>query len=243
MTQIIAIVSFKGGSGKSSVTAGLAAGLAAAGKKVLAIDADPQGGLGAALGLQEADWMGTTWDLLGRFRLGDCLVDAHGFQVIPADLRLAGAELSTSSGWQDRLRDRLEGETGRWDFVLIDSAPGLGVLPFVALRAAQLALIVCPQDYMSIRVLPHVLNTCERAQTPVMGLVPTMTGSRTRHETDAGVTMADEYGELPLLPEIPRRVAVQDAALSGQPVQSYEPASDASAAFARLTERIIQNAR
>lgn len=233
----IAIVSFKGGAGKSTTTANVAAQLVSQGRSVLAVDMDPQGGLTAALGA-DGGAMGSTWDLLGRTTIDHCIAETLcGVEIIPANVRLAGAELETRSGWQDRLRDRLDGTTGL-DFVLIDSAPGLGVLPFMALRGASHCLIVCPPDFLSVRVIPHVLAIAERAGTSVLGIVPTMVTTRSRHAREALASMSADYADL-VLPGIPQRVAVQDAALAGQPVQSFAPTSDATEAFRILTERII----
>lgn len=236
MPQTIAVVSFKGGAGKSTTTAGLASEFALSGRHVLAVDVDPQGGLTAALGV-EINGSATTWDWLNRSPLENCIVATDaGVEVVPANMRLAGAELSTSSGWQHRLRDRIEQATG-FDVVLFDSAPGLGVLPFMALRAARHALIVCPPDFLSVRVIPHVLAVCERAECQPLGIIPTMVTTRTRHAREALASMVADYGEL-LLPGIPQRVVVQDAALTGVPVQTYAPDSDAAQAFGLITERI-----
>lgn len=241
----IAVVSFKGGAGKSATTANLAGALASQGRANLVVDVDPQGGLTGALGASEPFPDGTITDVLAGARLlGESITWPHeGIGLVPADVNLAGAEVAVVGrhGWQDILRSAVAHyeATSYYppDYVLFDSAPGLGVLPFMALRAASHALIVCPPDFMSVRVLPHVLASAERAGTKVLGIAPTMVAYRTTHEKEALEAMQQNYGEL-LLPSIPRRVIVQDASLAGRPVQVFAPHVDVCDAFAALLKGI-----
>lgn len=242
MSQIITVASFKGGAGKSTTTASLAYGLAQKGHRVLVVDADSQGGVTAALGLT-GPFRATLADVVAnRSTMAAAAIPAHGFEVVPSEVDLAGAEIEVvgTRGWQSRIGQRLETITakGETDFVLIDSAPGLGVLPFMALHAARLALIVTPLDFMSVRVLPQMLATCARARTEVLGILPTMVSGRTMHEREALDAIMASYPEL-ILPGIPRRVALQEAAVAGQPIGLYSPRSDATKAYNTITEELL----
>jgi chromosome partitioning protein len=244
----LAVVAHKGGAGKTVVAANLAAAAVGRGRRVVAVDCDPQGGLGAALGVQPGK-PGLYEVLAGRVgaeeALRECSVE--GLMVLPADLDLAGAEVE------------LPGRRGRWqlaldealrpldeDLVVIDTAPGLGVLPYVALAAAQAVVVACPADFLALRVLRSVFETVEQVKglkpgLAVVGIVPTMTTGRTRHEADVLEELARSWPGQVLGP-VPRRVVVQDAALAGMPVSAYDPRSPVGAVFDELTGEVLQRA-
>jgi chromosome partitioning protein len=168
--------------------------------------------------------------------------------IIPADLDLAGAEIELPrlTGWQTRLRRLIDVLAPRYDAVVIDTAPGLGVLPFLGLAAARQVLIVCPPEFLAFRALEPVLTTIHRAQDLVgelriLGLVPTLASRSTRHYREVLEELVRGYPEL-VFPEIPRRIAVQDAQLAGPAVIEYAPASDAALAFHVLAREVIRRA-
>lgn len=250
MGATLAVAAHKGGSGKSLVVANLAAALAAQGARVLAVDADSQGALGAALGVHPAK--PTVYEVVGgRARAADAIetTTTEGVDLLPADLDLAGAEveLPQRPGWQTTLRRALDPIRADYDLVVIDTAPGLGPLPYMALIGADAALLVCPPDFLSFRALPTLLATVERARAVVphmrpLGIIPTLTGARTRHETEVLAELQTRHGPL-LLPAIPRRVVVADAALAGEPVTTFAPYSEAAEAFAALAKEVRSRAQ
>jgi chromosome partitioning protein len=135
---------------------------------------------------------------------------------------------------------------GAYELVLIDTPPGLGVLPYAALVAADQALLVCPPDFLAFRALPTLLDTIERARQVVpqlgaLGIVPTLTGARTRHENEVLAELAAQHGGL-LLPPVPRRVVVADAALAGEPVVAFAPYSEPAEVFATLAKEVRHRA-
>jgi chromosome partitioning protein len=249
MSAAIAVVAHKGGAGKTLLVANLAAALVGEGAGVLAVDADPQGALGAALGIRPTK--PTLYEVLAdRAGTGDAIETTalDRLDVLPADLDLAGAEveLTRRPDWQPILRHALDPTRDEYDLLLIDSAPGLGVLPYAALVAADAALVTCPADFLAFRALPTLLEAIDRARELVpgmrpLGIVPMFTGTRTRHEADVLAELRDRHGEL-LLPAIPRRVVVADAALAGEPITVYAPYSEAAEAFAALAKEVRRRA-
>ena len=247
MTLVLRIViaAQKGGAGKTTVAVNLAGALAGLGHRVLIVDADPQGAAGSALGIP-----------LGKPTLYEVLTDqaeareaivptsTPGLCVLPADLDLAGAEveLPQQSDWQQALAQRLGSLDQFCDIVLIDTPPGLGVLSYTAMRAATAALVACPLEFLAVRSLPYLRETTARAGVPLLGIVPTFAGANTRHGRDAAEALQESYGAL-LLPSIPRRIALQDAALAGQPITTYQPAGDAASAYFTLAKEVITRAQ
>lgn len=230
----------KGGSGKTTVTANLAGALAGAGHQVLVVDVDPQGGAGAALGV--AVTKPTLYEVLSGAASAAAAVQptaTPGVSVLPADLDLAGAEveLPRTADWQSTLRKALVGLRG-FDVMVIDTAPGLGVLPFIALRSADRVLVICPPDFLSFRSLPTVLEAATRARVPLIGIVPNRIERRTRHEADVLAELHARHGGS-LLAEIPGRVVLRDATIAGQPVSTYAAHSDAAVAFDRLAKEVM----
>lgn len=237
--QRIAVAAHKGGSGKTTVSVNLAGALVAAGKRVLVVDVDPQGAAAAALGVTVTK--PTLYEVLGGIaRAPDAIQPTalEGLSVLPADLDLAGAEveLPARPSWQSTLRSALT-PVKDFDTMVIDTAPGLGVLPYVALMAADRVLVICPPDFLSFRSLPTVLEAATRARVPLIGIVPNRVEGRTRHEADVLAELRARHGDA-LLPEIPGRVVLRDATIAGEPVSSYAPRSEAAAAFDRLAKEV-----
>jgi chromosome partitioning protein len=130
--------------------------------------------------------------------------------------------------------------------VVLDTPPGLSVLSYLALAASDAVIVTCVPEYLAYRSLKAVLSTIEQARrsTPslrVLGIVPTLTSARTRHEAEVIAELESTYPGL-LLPPIPRRVAVADAALAGLPVIDFAPNSAATDAFVVLAKEVIDRA-
>lgn len=235
------VAAHKGGSGKTTVAVNLAGALAANARRVLVVDADPQAAAAAALGVRPHK--PTLYEALrgqAGVREAVAATDTPGLVLLPSDLDLAGAEveLPRDPGWQDALAVLLAPLQSICDVAIIDTPPGLGVLSFTALRAASAALVVCPLEFLAYRSLPHLRETTDRAGVPLLGIVPTFGTSTTRHAREVADAMAEDYPGL-ILPAIPRRIALQDAAVAGQPITAYQPSSDAAAAFSRLAQEVL----
>ena len=241
----IVVVAHKGGVGKTTVTVNLGGAFAALGRRVLLVDCDPQGSLADALGLE------VTAPTLAEVLAGEAALAAavrptnvDGLAVLPANQGLTNIEdrLYGRAGWYQALRDAL-GSLGDYDVVLVDTPPGLGVLSFLGILAGDAALVLCPPEFLAYRALPTVLATLERARqiTPdlaLAGILPTLVGGRSRHQQTVLAELEAAYGAL-LLPPVPRRAVLQDAARAGLPVTTYAPRSDAATAFRTLAQVLL----
>jgi chromosome partitioning protein len=241
----IVIAAHKGGSGKTTVAVNLAGALAQLGMRVLLVDTDPQGAASAALGVEPRK--PTLYEVIsGTAKRNEAIVGTStpGLSILPADLDLAGAEveLPREDRWQQRLGDVLVSLEELCDIAVIDTPPGLGVLSYIALQAATEVMVVCPPEYMAFRSLPHLQEMAVRANVPLTGIVPTMTTTVSRHAREVLDQLREEYPGL-LLPSIPRRVALQDAALSGLPVTTFDPHSDAARRFLTLAKEVLDRAK
>jgi chromosome partitioning protein len=240
---MLCIGAYKGGVGKTTVAVNMAASLAVR-HRVLLVDLDPQAGLAAGLGV-DAEGPGTYEVLHGADITAAAVPTAiDGLELVSATLDLAGAavELLSTHGWQHRLRDALRSATEDFDWGVVDTPPGLGVLTQLALVACDAVVAPCSPDFMAARSLPLLFDTITHARAvqphlELAGIVPTMVGTRTLHEREVLELLHDRHGEL-LLPAIPRRVAVADAAVAGRPIVAHRPGSIASLAFHRLAEEV-----
>ena len=236
----------KGGVGKTTLAINLAGALAERGKRTLLVDVDPQGAATAAAGLGPSE--PSLYDvLMGGVAARDAIVASGvaNLDVLPADLDLAGAEIGLPRlpGWQTRLREALADVDGTYDVVILDSAPGLGVLPFAALVAGDQVLIAATPAFLTLRALGHVVETTAQAQefhpgVRVLGIVPSIVGGRTLHRDEA-LAEIDKRWPGWTLPALARRVVLEDAAAAGQPVTTYAPKSSSAAAVRLLAEEVL----
>jgi chromosome partitioning protein len=244
----LVVAAHKGGVGKTTLAVNLAGALAEAGKRTLVVDADPQGAASSALGLGPAQ--ASLYDVLAGTPAADAIVATavENLDVLPADLDLAGAEIALprTAGWQSRLRDRLADVDATYDVVVLDSAPGLGVLPFLALVAGDRVLIAATPAYLTLRALGHVIDTTAQAKEfnaalQIAGIVPSIVGRRTLHQDEALAELEKRWPGW-VLPSIPRRVVLEDAAAGGEPVTTYAPRSSSAAAVRSLAQEVLDRA-
>ena len=206
----IAIVNQKGGTGKTTTCENLGIGLAMEGKKVLLVDADPQGSLTISMGWQQPDELPTTLSTLMAKAMNDqsippgegVLHHDEGFDLIPANIELAGLEVSlvNTMNREKMLKQVLENARREYDYILIDCTPSLGMLTVNALAAADTTLIPVQAQYLSAKGLEQLLQTVQKVRRQINphlkieGILLTMTDNRTTYGKQISNLIRQAYG-------------------------------------------------
>ncbi|WP_460004445.1 ParA family protein [Microbacterium xylanilyticum] len=248
--RIIALCNQKGGVGKTTTSINLAAALAEYGRKVLAVDFDPQGALSAGLGIPTHD-IPTVYDLLL-----DTKRDAHdaivhtgvdGLDLIPANIDLSAAEvhLVNEVARETILSRVLRQVAGEYDVILIDCQPSLGLLTVNALTAAHGVLIPLECEFFALRGVALLIETIDKVRDRLNpsitldGLLATMYDARTLHSREVLERVVEAFGDDVLETVIGRTVKFPDASVSGVPITEFAPEHPAAQAYLRLARELV----
>ena len=245
---IVAIANQKGGVGKTTTAVNLAAALAERGVRVLLVDVDAQGNAASALGAPRGVRPNIFDALLGGVALEDCILatGTERLDLVPSSLDLAGAELDLAAlpEREQRLAAALGGVRGRYEIILIDCGPSLGLITLNALTAADQVLIPVQCEYLALEGLAALIDTIARVRRQLnpslcmLGVVATMYDGRTRLARDVADELRRHINTL-FETIIPRSVRLGEAPSHQMAVLQYAPSSRAAEAYRELAEEVL----
>lgn len=248
MTRIMAIVSQKGGVGKTALTLNLGYELAVLGQRVLLVDFDPQADLTSCAGLEDDDERATIYDaMLDPDETALCIVPIRdGLGILPADWDLSGAELEFSrdqSQRNTRLKTVMSYVANDHDYVIIDCPPSLGFFTANALIAANQILVPLQCEHLALKALGNLFEIVQRsrqqnADLKIAGIIATFYDRRNSLSKEVTDAAREELGKWLLKTMIPRNVAVAHASGRGLPVGKFAPNSASAVAYRELAKEI-----
>jgi chromosome partitioning protein len=247
LAQVIAFANQKGGVAKTTTTLNLAVAFKERGFRVLVVDLDPQGNLTMSQGLNPDTIERSMYDVLvHKIPIEDIIVERE-IDLAVSSIDLAGAELSLSSqiGRERALQKALAPVLDRYDYILMDTPPSLGLLTINAFVAAGGVIVPVQCEYLSLRGLVQLENTLAMVRenlnpaVEIIGILPTMFDKRTTHAREAVEILQENFGDLVYNTKIRKTVRYAEAPVKGSSVLAYDPTGDAAELYRDLAKEVL----
>jgi len=248
---VVSMCNQKGGVGKTTSTINLGAALAEYGRKVLLVDLDPQGALSAGLGVPHYELAHTVHNLLVEPRVGieDVLIHTRvdGLDLVPSNIDLSAAEIQLVNevGREQTLGRALRPVLDRYDYVLIDCQPSLGLLTVNALACSDGVIIPTECEFFSLRGLALLTDTVEKVherlnpKLSISGILVTRFDTRTVNAREVMGRVLERFGDLVFDTVITRTVRFPETSVAGEPITSWAPKSTGAQAYRALAREVI----
>ena len=251
MGQVIALANQKGGVAKTTTTLNLGVALAERGKRVLAVDLDPQSNLTMSQGIDPDDLERSMFDVLVHKTPMEDIIVQREIDLAVASIDLAGAELAMSSmiGRERALQKAILPLRSTYDYVFVDTPPSLGLLTINALTAADSVIVPVQCEYLSLRGLIQLENTLSMIRenlnpdVRIRGILPTMFDGRTLHSREAVEILQENFGNLVFDTRIRKTIRYAEAPVKGTSVLKYDSNGNAARAYRDLAQEVLRNGK
>jgi chromosome partitioning protein len=256
MAKIISLVNQKGGVGKTTTSINLAAALGKEGKKTLLIDLDPQGNASTGLGYANGEFKNDIYDIL----VGNCTIEEgiiktkfKNLSIVPSTINLAGVDVEFVKNMlenpefrqNDQLRNKLAEVADKYDYIIIDCQPSLGICTMNALVASNSVIIPVQCEFFALEGITQLLNSIIMVQSnmnpelKIEGVLLTMLDGRTNIGLEVIEEVRKYFRNKVFNTIIPRLVRLVEAPSHGKPISDYDPTSRATEAYQNLAKEVI----
>lgn len=247
MAHVIALANQKGGVAKTTSTVNLGAALREHGLRVLAVDMDPQGNLTMSQGIDTESLEKSMYNVLVHRTPIDEVIYEREYDVAASTIDLAGAEMALSAmiGRERALQRALDPVKERYDYILIDTPPSLGLLTINAFTAAQSVIVPVQCEYLSLRGLLQLERTLEmirenlNPEVRIRGILPTMYDARTSHGRESVEVLRDNFGSLVFKTVVHKTIKFAEAPVIGASLLKYQPKGRGAESYRALAREVL----